>query len=83
MTRRIFLAAITAAPLLEAEASPRNQLCESANEFHQPYSLWADKMNAAQSNPYTVPADAIEAFQPLPQLWRKVERKFRTWVTGR
>lgn len=81
MCRRSFLLAVLASPLFAAaEESPRNQLCTSANEFHQPYATWAARMNAGR--PGTIPADAIEAFQPLPALWRRVEHNFRTWLRG-
>lgn len=80
MNRRAFLAAIAAAQLARAEESPRNQLCAAANDFHAPYAAWAGRMNSG--HPGTIPADAVEAFQPLPALWRQVERKFRTWIRG-
>lgn len=80
MTRRAFLLTAAALPLIAAEPSSRDQLCTTANEFHAPYANWARRMNSGR--PGTIPADAVEAFGPLPNLWRRVERKFRTWVRG-
>jgi hypothetical protein len=81
-TRRLFLLAIASTPLFADTSSPRNQLSNSGNEFQAGYKVWADKMNAAKENPLTIPADAVAAFDPLPQFWRKVEHKFRIWVRG-
>jgi len=43
---------------------------------------WAQRMNASKDKPETIPADALQAFDPLPKLWRDVEHKFRTWIRG-
>lgn len=84
LTRRALLAI---APTLAAAATAnlrdlRNQLCEAANAFHEPYTDWAQRMNDSRDKSQTVPAPAVQAFQPLGELWRNVERKFRAWLRG-
>lgn len=82
-SRRRFLLAIVAP--LAAAAAPnvaRNGFCEAANTFHNGYLAWAGRMNTSQDRPQIVDAGAVNAFEPLPGLWRKVEGKFRTWVRG-
>lgn len=78
MTRRVFLAV----PVIGAAAvpdTPRNRLVGAANQFNSQYAAWAAKMNAKVG---TLDVGAVEAFQPLPGLWRKVEQAFTGWVRG-
>lgn len=85
--RRLFLLSVLSGLVVTAGVTPppasrRNELAEAANAFHRPYATWAERMNAPHS-PGVLQADAVEAFQSLPGLWRKVEDKFRGWVRGR
>ena len=83
MTRRTLLALFPGiAAAGGVPVSPRNSLCTAANEFHAPYATWAETMNVASKSPHVIPADAIEAFEPLPNLWRRVEHAYRAWVRG-
>lgn len=81
MTRRLFLLSAPAA-IAGTPRSLRNALCDAGNAFHEPYVEWAQRMNASKDKPETIPADALQAFDPLPKLWRDVEHKFRTWIRG-
>ncbi len=78
MTRRFFLFAL---PLVASEPpkTPRNELAWAHNDFSKQDKLWADRMNAKVE---TVDAKAVELFQSLPELWRQVEKRFKTWVRG-
>ncbi len=79
MTRRNWLAFI-ATPLLAQPDTPRNRLCNAANEFNLAFSAWAKAMNEHRD---TVDMGAIEAWIPLPDAWRKVERQWKEWLVGR
>lgn len=64
----------------DAPKTPRNELAWANNDFDHQHADWAKKMNA--TGPGTLPAAAVEAFEPLGEMWRQVEKKFRTWLRG-
>jgi hypothetical protein len=78
MTRRYLLAALVV-PLIAQPDTPRNRLCMAANEFQGVYVQWAAEMNRDVN---TVNAAAIRQWEPLPEMWRKVERLWRAWLRG-
>lgn len=75
LTRRI----IFAMPLIAFAQpdTPRNRLAAAGNEFQAGFDRWATAMNA---KPGTVNMAAVEAFEPLGGLWRKVEHLWREWL---
>ncbi len=75
MTRRLLLMV----PLAAVVDSPRNRLCIAGNVFDGQYAKWATAMNAKRD---TLDVNAVEAFEPLPGLWRKVEDLWRAWLKG-
>jgi hypothetical protein len=76
MTRRQLFAFI---PALMDE-SPKNQLAASANAFNAQFTKWATAFNRVK--PGTLDAGENEAFQPLAQMWRKVEHLRTIWIRG-
>ena len=79
MTRRRLLA-LLATPLLAQPDTPRNRLGNAANEFNVGFAAWATAMNAHRD---TLDVGAIEAWEPLPAAWRKVERQWQAWLLGK
>jgi len=81
MTRRLFLLSPAAAIAAERVSTSklRNDFCTSANEFHGPYAHWADVMNESKEAD-VISAKAIEAWDPLPQAWRRVEHACKNWL---
>lgn len=75
MTRRLLLML----PLAAVIDSPRNRLCAAGNDFNAGFAKWATAMNVKRD---TVDMGAVEAFEPLPNLWRKVEGLWRAWLKG-
>jgi hypothetical protein len=76
MTRRALFCFI---PALMDE-SPKNQLATVANRFHEQYVKWAAAFNRVK--PDTIDTAENEAFLPLMELWRKVERLRGDWIRG-
>jgi hypothetical protein len=77
MTRRRALFAFVV-PLMDE--SPKNQLAAVANKFHEQYVKWATAFNRVK--PDTLDAAENEAFLPLMEMWRKVERLRGDWIRG-
>lgn len=77
MTRRSIVLALL--PAVSRAEPSRNKLAIAANAFTRQYAVWAEKMN---SHLETLDAGAVAAWQPLPELWRKVERASSDWLRG-
>jgi hypothetical protein len=76
MTRRALFA--FAVPLMDE--SPKNQLAAVANNFNEQFIKWANAFNKVK--PGTIDVAENEAFTPLMQMWRKVERLRGDWIRG-
>jgi hypothetical protein len=83
MPRRAFILGGTVAAVVATAASipntPRNRLCIAANEFHDGYQQWAERMNATQA-PGVIDSHAVQLWQSLPKQWRRVERMWHEWL---
>jgi hypothetical protein len=76
MTRRIIIGLLLS-PLAAQPDTPRNRLSNAGNVFNTAYARWADEMNR---NVGTVNATAVRAWEPLPEMWRRVERLWKAWL---
>lgn len=78
MTRRGFLGLLAGAQGAQ-QAGGSAGFPETANEFHRAYVIWANAFNKCSSQTFYAPV--VTAWEPLPELWRKVERGWRKWLT--
>lgn len=76
LTRRALLAFIPAM----LDESPKNQLAAAGNAFNEQFAKWADAFNRVKAG--ALDAGENEAFQPLAQMWRKVEHLRTIWIRG-
>jgi hypothetical protein len=79
VTRRSLIAVFPLLGLAAAPDTPRNRLCAAANEFHEPYREWAERMNETKGSG-TIDACAARIMSYLPKRWRKVERLWKEWL---
>lgn len=80
MTRRIWLAAALGLPG-RSGVEPRNALVDAANAHQRQYVVWGEAMNA-ERRPGVLSARVVAGWEPLPELWRRVEGAWRRWVLG-
>jgi hypothetical protein len=77
MTRRaLFLLPLSA--LAEVRDTPYNRMALAANKFDEQHRIWAERLNVTHGQ--TLDARAVEAWEPLPKLWRDVEHLWAEWV---
>lgn len=79
MTRRSFFMLPVVTAVAAVPDTPRNRLVIGANEFNGQFAAWATAMN---DRPETLNVHAIEAWEHLPALWRKVESLWSAWLKG-
>jgi hypothetical protein len=66
---------------LAARPSLRDEVAIAANAHSARYASWLNAMSAHWA-PGTVDARVVEAWDPLPELWRRLEKAWRNWMLG-
>lgn len=76
--RRAFFLLFLGARSGVASAPPK--LADPANRFATQLKVWADQIN--RTPPGGVNYKAVEAWEPLPKMWRELEKAWRVWLMG-
>jgi hypothetical protein len=80
VTRRAWFLVLAGVPLA-ARPSLRDEVAIAGNAHSVQYAEWTKAMNAHRA-PGTVDARVVEAWGPLPELWRRLEKAWRHWMLG-
>jgi hypothetical protein len=77
MTRRA-LFSLPATMLAQVRDTPYNRMALAANDFDRQYRAWAERVNIKHGQ--TLDAQAVDAWEPLPALFRRLEHLWMEWV---
>lgn len=84
MRRRTFLLSLLGAPLIAAsdDRTAIREVKDAAVAVGEQFNVWVAAWNKGPSRTGTLDVAEVEAFEPLPKLFRKWESARRDWVKG-
>jgi hypothetical protein len=77
MTRRA-LFSLPATMLAQVHDTPYNRMALAANDFDRQYRAWAEQVNVNRGQ--ALNAKSVDAWEPLPALFRRLEHLWMEWV---